>query len=159
MLRRKLAASRHLSRSLHQEHARNEAILAQLKSMLTETNLSDSDANFAFLSSTVASHSFSGQQPLTTNTNFTLSQLPALKSLMADLRKKTTLLKEGENNLITAKDERREERREYIEQRTKSHLERSGHGAENDSIPMYGKQVDSIELEALEKVAGMFHPP
>jgi len=157
-LRRKLAASRHVSRALTSECNRNEAILSQLRNMLNPNSKDESQPNLSFLTSSLAQQPFSGQQPLTTNTKFALSQLPALKSTLVDLKAKLAALKDVQLSMDSAKDELKEERRQYIEQRTKAHLERNGQAAA-ESGPFSGKQTDVAEVEALEKAASIFNPP
>jgi len=157
-LRRKLAVSRHVSRALTSEYSRNEATLSQLRAMLDPKSEDTLRPNLSFLTSIVSQQSFSGQQPLTTNTKFALSQLPALKSSLVDLKAKLATLKDVQLTTDSAKDELKEERRQYIEQRTKSHLERNGQAA-SDSGPFSGKQTDAAEVEALEKAANIFNPP
>ena len=95
--------------------------------------------------------------PLTTNTTFILSQLPALKALLEQLRPKlTTLSKSAENIEI---DQKRAERLEYIDSRTKLHLERNGElggsAGEGHGV-IKGRRVDGEEVKALESVVGMF---
>lgn len=158
-LRRKLASSRHVSRALTTEHSRNEAVLSQLRSMLNSKSEDDSLPNLSFLTSSSAQQVFSGHQPLTTNTKFALSQLPALKSTLVDLKDKLASLKDVQLTMDTAKDELKEERRQYIEQRTKSHLARNGQTAAAESGPLSGKQTDTAGVEALEKAASIFNPP
>ena len=97
-------------------------------------------------------------RPLTTNTNFAVSQLPALRALLADLRPKLAALKVANMSNESAKDELREERRGYIEQRTRSHLVRNGGTLQNNSAALPGKRVDAEEVQALEKVASFFDP-
>lgn len=159
LLRQKLAASRHVSRALTTEHSRNEVILGQLRDLVNTKAENGSAVNLSFMNSTVTQQPFSGQQPLTTNTKFALSQLPAMKTTLIELKAKLASLKEVHLSTDTAKDELREERRQYIEQRTKTHLERHGHSASAESGPLSGKQTDTAEVEALEKAAGMFNPP
>ena len=158
LLRRKLAASRQLSRNLISEHGRNEATLHQLRAMLSPKPEDTSQPHLSFLSSTVLQQSFSGQQALTTNTKFAMSQLPALKTTLFDLRARLATLGNVHLTMDSAKDELKEERRQYIEQRTRSHLERNGKFIA-DSGPLSGKSTDSSEIEALEKAASMFNPP
>jgi kinetochore protein Mis12/MTW1 len=133
---------------LFEEQSRNEAILGQLRGIAND--------KLSFLSQTGAT----GQQSLTTNANFAMSQLPALRSLVAELRPKLMALKDarGDTHLATAKDEVREERRGYIEQRTKAHLERDGSVTADDAAMVLGKHVDAEEVQALEKVSTMFEP-
>ena len=119
-------------------------------------NSTDTTNNLSFLAAATPL----GQQTLTTNTNFALSQLPALRGLLSELRPKLAALREAKGILQadTAKDELRGERREYIEQRTRSHLERNGQTAGEDSAMVSGKRVDPEEVQALEKVASIFEP-
>ena len=159
LLRRKLAASRTVTKGLSAEHNRNEAILAQLRPMVNLKAEDESLPSFSFLTGTVSEQPFSGQQPLTTNTKFALSQLPALRSTLTELKTKLTTLKEVQLGFSTAKDEMREDRRQYIEQRTRSHMNRNGQASLADSRPLAGKQVDAAEVEALEKTTSMFNPP
>lgn len=58
----------------------------------------------------------------------------------------------------TAKDEVREERRGYIEQRIQSHLQRNGEDTHGDSSMVPGVRVDPEEVSALERVAATFEP-
>ena len=100
--------------------------------------------------------SSSNKQALTINTNFALSQLPALRSLLADLRPKIASLQSAAAEIDLAKAERREERREYIDQRAEIHLQRHGEGASVSDPAISGKRVEPEEVEALEKVVGIF---
>lgn len=160
-LRRKLAASRTVSRTLLEEHNRNEALLNQLRRLVGHAQ--DGANNLSFLTTSPAAQSLQvtqnpGQQSLTTNTNFVISQLPALRSLLADLRPKLSALKASSagRGLDSAKDENREERRGYIEQRTRAHLERNGLKPDESSALVSGKRMDPEEVQALETVASIF---
>lgn len=169
LLRRKAAASHHVTTSLLAESSRNEAIIAQLKG-LTAPRLqsepavahADKQPNLSFLNSSPWSRASNisteqpTQQPLTTNTTFTLSQLPALRALLADLRPKLASLQSADYGLKTARDERRQERRDYIEQRTRMHLERNALAHADNAMSVNGRKVDPEEVEALEKVASIF---
>ena len=154
LLRRKLAASRTVSRALLEEQIRNEALLQQLRGIVTNSQSTSNSLSFLTTSPPTA------QQTLTTNTTFALSQVPALQSLLAELRPKLAALKDsrGALELNTAKDELREERRGYIEQRTRTHLERVGQNAMEGTAMIPGKRVDPEEVQAMEKVAAVFEP-
>lgn len=70
-----------------------------------------------------------GDTPLSTNAAFVLSQLPALKSLLAELKPQERLLVEGEKadpNIAEVQGEKswRKQRVEYIETQTRRHLEK-----------------------------------
>ena len=100
------------------------------------------------------SASNSSKKPLTTNTKFALSQLPALRALLAELRPKLASLQNATMNIHDAKAARREERREYIEQRAKLHLEKSAGSVSVDQrAGVAGRNMALEEVEALEEVA------
>ncbi|KIW70068.1 hypothetical protein, variant [Phialophora macrospora] len=150
LLRTKLAAGRNASRALLKEYNRNQAIIQQLRSLLGQTQTTPD--NLSFLTNGAQA------QSLTTNTHFAVSQLPALKALLAELRPKLAALKHTSINVDSAKDELKEERRGYIEQRTRSHLHRNGEDLQEESAAVSGKRVESEEVQALEKVAAIFDP-
>lgn len=158
LLRRKVTASRNVSRLLTTEHNRNEAMLIQLRAMLDPKSEDDSIPNVSFLAGVSPQQPFPGQQPLTTNTKFALSQIPALKTTLIELKTKLATLQDVQLTADSVKDERREERRSYIEQRTKLHIEKNNQTA-SSSGPLSGKQADTAEVEALEKAANLFNPP
>lgn len=155
--RRKLAASRLLSRQLMQEQARNEAVLQQLRA------LSDLETagNLAFLTQSPAARALevsADGQSLTTTGTFTASQLPALRTVLAELRPKLSALKELGTGLGTAKAEVQQERRDYIEQRTRAHIERYGGSTADDAAALPAKPLDTDEIKAMEKAAQIFNP-
>ena len=169
LLRRKVAASRHVTTSLLAESSQDEAIIRQLKALTSPTSpnepavtQADKQPNLSFLNSSPSSRAFNistgqpTQQALTTNTTFTLSQLPALKAILAELRPKLASLQSAGHSLNSARDERRQERRDYIEQRTRAHLKRNGRAHADNAMSVNGRKVDPEEVEALEKVSSMF---
>jgi kinetochore protein Mis12/MTW1 len=161
MLRNKLAACRDVSRALQKEHARNEAALRQLRSMVAPS--SDGNNNLSFLTNATTTQPLyttqkADGQPLTTNTNFAVSQLPALKALLSDLRPRLAALHGASTNIGTAKDEVREERRGYIEQRIQSHLARNGTNPQVNSAAFLGTGADPEEIQAMEIAASTFDP-
>lgn len=168
LLRRKVVESQRLRNYLHTEASRNEAVIAQLKGLLTQSNgdavqpSQSSQHDFSFLTSTTSakvlnvSTSSTAQQPITTNTKFALSQLPALRALLADLRPRLASLQTPRTVIDGVRAERREERREYIEQRAKMHLQRHADSSSANRLPAAGKRVEVDEVEALEKVAEIF---
>lgn len=165
-MRRKLLESQRLRSYLLAEASRNEAIIAQLKGLMGQGNAHEaadpsqtSQDNLSFLTSTTSataldvSTSGFAQQPLTTNTKFALSQLPALRSLLADLRPRLASLQSSSTEIDGARAERTVERRKYIEQRAQLHLQRHGQGSAIINTGVSGKRVEPEEVEALEKVA------
>lgn len=157
LLRKKVMASRSVSRLLTAEHDRNEIVLSQLKAMLDSTSEDATVPSLSFLAESSAQGVFTGQQPLTTNTQFALSQLPTLKATLADLKFKLATLQGVEPITDSIKDERREERRGYIENRTRMYIEKNDTKG-SGSGPVSGKQTDPAEVQALEKAANLFNP-
>lgn len=168
MLRRKVTESQRLRRYLLAEASRNEAVIEQLKGLITGGRAREvprlskpSERDLSFLTSSASAKALNisatgfSQQPITTNTRFALSQLPALRSLLADLRPRLAELQTSATRVESVREERMEERREYIEQRARLHLQRHGEGNLLNNLPIAGKRVEPEEIEALEKVADM----
>jgi kinetochore protein Mis12/MTW1 len=151
-LRRRLQASQKLNAVLESEKAHNEALLRRLKSLLgvdgdaTKTeedqqNAMDQDGAaaatskpFSFLRDRGGLEESGGEQPITTTTEFTLSQLQSLRALSGSLRKLLPELSvpgdedtdaasaETGKELVTPTSWRRE-RAEYIESSSRKYLE------------------------------------
>ncbi|KAF1986307.1 Mis12-domain-containing protein [Aulographum hederae CBS 113979] len=196
-LRRKLQETRKLQTALLTEQARNEALLSQLRSVLspsgtvepkTEHTSSSPDRNasaapppgaFSFLTSIPAAQTLglkpilstttttsantnpsqSSQGPLAQNTAFALSQLPALRTLLATLRPALTSL--PSKRLCDGDDAgggAERERREYIETQTMRILERRGIDVKAGvgAVEGMGRRVGIEEVGALEGVVGAF---
>lgn len=119
---------------------------------------------FAFLTDNPSAKALgvgsSSHAPLTTNVNFALSQMPALRSLLADLRPKLHTLPAAARKVDW--DSAREERKLYIETRTRRHLERT-RGLELDEQGRVrdgewagvGRRVQAEEVAAMEGVVQM----
>jgi kinetochore protein Mis12/MTW1 len=93
--------------------------------------------------------------PLTTNTTFILSQLPALQATLERLRPKLASL--PASAVEVESKSKRDERKEYIESRIRIHLERAGQLAMGDdgNPVVAGRRIDISEAHALENVANM----
>ena len=101
---------------------------------------------------------------LTTNATFVASQLPALRAALALLRPKLSSLPSSLGNVDW--DTKSEERRRYVEEQTKKHLERvqgidleqrggsRDRGGGNDGL---GRRIPSEQVEALEGFVGDMH--
>lgn len=182
-LRKKLQETKKLNRALKQESVRNDAIISQLRSVLSTVKGTDGvtsakqegdaeapaipankDLDLSFLTESPAAQqlrvgaatgSNTKHTPLTTNTTFILSQLPALQALLKHLRPKLATLPKSAD--MTEADTKRDERKEYIESRIRLHLERTGQlGVGSDGNPVVaGRKIDISEAQALEAVAGM----
>ncbi|MCJ1479099.1 hypothetical protein MMC13_007783 [Lambiella insularis] len=120
-LRRKLQETQKLNLALEHEHAGNAALLSQLRSLVGEaasTKKEEADTKppalssgpFNFLSSHMAGIP---SRPLTTSAQFTAAQLPALRSLVAELRPKLASLPSASKTVDWESDA--EQRREYID--------------------------------------------
>ncbi|KAJ5682949.1 hypothetical protein N7462_006114 [Penicillium macrosclerotiorum] len=174
--RKKLLETRKLNRSLKEECARNEAVISQLKSILSAVEDSGTDGptaasttprkplDLSFLTSSPAARQLrvgvdtgtnTKHAPLTTNTTFILSQLPALQATLEQLRPKLSSLPNSINEAEVKS--KRDERKEYIESRIRLHLERAGQLATGDggNPVVAGRRIDIAEAHALENVANM----
>ncbi|POR32216.1 Kinetochore-associated protein MTW1 [Tolypocladium paradoxum] len=178
-LRRRLQASQKLHVALEAEKARNDALLRRLRGML---GMRDPDVKaeaegtepspFGFLRDKGNLEEGGTEQPITTTTEFTLSQLQALRSLSTSLR--TILSDLGPADAANAEGDEdddgkqpaegkkswRRERAEYIEASSRKYLERSGglelgpRGEVRDGEWQGGgRGLTRGEVEGLEKVA------
>lgn len=138
-------------------------MLEQLRDMtnsVAEAHVKAS-SSFAFLSDTPFISAFnisanSQQQPLTTNTNFALSQLPALKAILAELRPKLAELQATGLGHSGAREQMKAERKAYIDHRTREHADRNGHTSGGNAGLIAGRDIEESELQAMEKVANLF---
>lgn len=142
-LRRRLQASQKLNAVLEAEKARNDALLKTLRSLLgvvpdaTKTEEKES-SNGESGGSSAAAHPFTflrdrggleesgGQQPITTTTEFTLSQLQALRALSGSLRELLPGLGDAsvtDAEAASASASWRRDRAEYIETSSRKYLE------------------------------------
>jgi kinetochore protein Mis12/MTW1 len=177
-LRRRLHASQKLHVALEAERARNDALLRNLKAALGIRNANDDtvkqeegdeEANkqqerlLGFLREKGTLEQGGTNKPITTTTEFTLSQLHSLRSLSESLR---TLLPElgadGKDDTEAPGKSWRRERAEYIEGASRKYLERSGSlelGPQGDvrdgEWQGGGRSLSKGEVEGLETVASM----
>ncbi|PWY95332.1 MIND kinetochore complex component Mtw1 [Aspergillus sclerotioniger CBS 115572] len=172
--RKKLHETKKLNRALKQESARNEAAIDQLRSIITKTQAAkqenevtpngQKDLDLSFLTSSlpaqqlrvgVTAGSNTQHTPITTNTTFILSQLPALHALLKELRPKLATLPQSGEKMET--ESKADARQEYIESRVRLHLERAGQlavGSDGNTV-VAGRKIDITEAQALEAVTGM----
>jgi kinetochore protein Mis12/MTW1 len=154
-----------VSKALASEQARNTAMLEQLRGMTTSVAEAQTKASssFAFLSGAPSTSTFnvsanSQQQPLTINTNFALSQLPALKSILTELRPKLAKLQATGLGHSGAREEMKTERKAYIGRRTIEHADRNGHTSGENAGLIAGRDIEESEVQAMEKLANIFGP-
>ncbi|KAM0513550.1 hypothetical protein ACHAPE_007814 [Trichoderma viride] len=191
-LRRRLQASQKLNAVLESEKAHNEALLRRLRSLLgvdtdaTKTeedqqNAMDQDGAtaatttkpFSFLRDRGGLEESGGEQPITTTSEFTLSQLQSLRALSGSLRKLLPELSvpgDDDDAAASATTEKepvtptswRRERAEYIESSSRKYLETVA-GLElgprgelrDGEWQGEGRGLNKGEVEGLEKVAAL----
>jgi len=181
--RLKLREMMKLQTLLLQEKRRNEATLRSIQSLLGQTPLisakpsetkiepgteSDVDTRsndvFSFLQNKGTLKSDREGNNLTTSTDFALSNLPSLKSIIEDLQPRLDALQAANGEQEgDAKSEWRKERAAFVEKETRRHLtdvrglELGEQGSVRDGEWQgEGRKVGMEEVEALERVVGLF---
>lgn len=184
-LRRRLHASQKLNVALEAERARNDALLRKLRGVLgvkqgvkteggdAEEDRADGSA-FGFLRDKGDLETGGTDKPITTTTEFTLSQLQALRSLSTSLR---TILPDlgpttaaaddddhtrAETSGLGGKKTWRRERVEYVEAASRKYLE-NARGLELGALGEVrdgewqgeGRKIPRGEVEGLEQVVSM----
>ncbi|EWG49813.1 hypothetical protein FVEG_09200 [Fusarium verticillioides 7600] len=176
-LRRRLHASQRLHTALESERARNDALLGKLRSVLGvvpgnvkaeegQAQAPDGSA-FGFLRDKASLEAAGADKPIATTTEFTLSQLQALRALSTSLR---TLLPDlGPTDADTSMEDAssssrtwRRERVEYVEGASRKYLE-SARGLElgdqgevrDGEWQGEGRKITRSDVEGLEQVAAM----
>lgn len=170
--RKKLRETQKLHSLLLAETAKNEATIAELKSLLLtprpnqepDTEAQETYPAFAFLQN---KGDITGDvsHPVTTTASFAISQLPALKSLFENLKPRLDELANGNGKQgLLGEEEKtwRKERLEFIEKETKRHLE-NVRGLELGEMGEVrdgewqgkGRKLGKGEVEDLERVVGM----
>lgn len=151
VLRRKLQETKQLNLALRTTHAQNAAILSALTSLFSPTRTNKSTdietsctPSFKFLNTDKLARSASSN-PLTVHSEFAVSNLPALRTLVDELRPKLENLRRG--SVKVDWESSREDRRAYIEGRVRKIL---GEGAEGEEVG--GTRVGLEEAVGLEKV-------
>ncbi|MCJ1320060.1 hypothetical protein MMC15_005397 [Xylographa vitiligo] len=155
-LRRKLQETSKLNLALEHEHARNTALLSQLHSLVgqpspptAEDDTSSplpSSAPLSFLAPHMAG---APSHPLSTSAQFTVSQLPALRALVAELRPKLASLPSAAERIDW--DGGNEQRREYIDGVVRRVVREHGVGEESGGRDA-GRTVAGEEVRDLEGV-------
>jgi kinetochore protein Mis12/MTW1 len=158
--RRKVQETAKLNAMLKAEEARNQAVIAQLQSLVggqpsttSQAPGADAAANpspFSFL--TTSPHTSTTTQPLSQNLQYAIAQLPALRVLLAQL--KTSL-----SSLPAARQVRLDEnsmeakRRGYINAQSRRAMENRGVdvGGQGSEVGR-GRRVAAEEVQGLESV-------
>ena len=146
--RRKLQETTKLNAMLKAEEARNTAMLSRLQSVLgTHTS------QFTFLTSSSYVSKNSTSEPLHQNVQYALSQLPALRQLLPQLKESLQTLPNArqahnDENSVEGK------RRQYLETQSRRALERKGIDPEDPSKAAagVGRRIGRDEVEGMEAV-------
>lgn len=163
MQRRKFHETRKLNAMLKTEEVRNAAVLEQLRSLMRADGKTPDmqDSPFAFLASQGGQslgRTTSASQPLSQNVQYAVSQLPALRQHLAQLKEALHILPSARARIgdVDEDDEVSEEtkRQRYIEGQSRRALERRGMdsvvgGAEDLKL---GRRVGREEVEGMEAV-------
>ncbi|RDA92596.1 hypothetical protein CP533_0932 [Ophiocordyceps camponoti-saundersi (nom. inval.)] len=189
-LRRRLHASQRLNAALEKERLRNDDLLRRMHALLGEKKPSSEDADdiaseeeeeegeikaeeaiFAHLLKTPTPLTDAGSDhPITTTTEFALSQLPALRSLSSTLQSLIPNLraededgkeedgKEAANSAAQGDSSWRSQRTEYVEASSRKCVERVGHHRDNDDEgsdwhAQAGPRLAAGDVETLEGIA------
>jgi kinetochore protein Mis12/MTW1 len=171
MQMRKLRETQKLHSLLLSERAKNEATIASLRGLLSNTvrkkepeEGQETYPAFAFLQN---KGDLTGDvsHPVTTTTSFALSQLPALKSLSENLGPRLRGLENGggKEGLVGEEEKSfRRERLEFIEKETRRHMENvrglelGEQGEVRDGEWQgEGRKLGKGEVDDLERVVGM----
>jgi kinetochore protein Mis12/MTW1 len=169
--RRKLRETQKLHALLLAETAKNEATIASLRSLLLNQGLKKEEEEgqatypaFAFLRNK-GDVTGDVSHPISTTTSFALSQLPALKALLQNLKPRLDELANGngKDGLVGEEEKSwRRERLEFVEKETRRHLE-NVRGLELGEMGEVrdgewqgeGRKLGKGEVEDLERVVGM----
>ncbi|KAL8980201.1 MAG: hypothetical protein Q9205_004655 [Flavoplaca limonia] len=169
-LRRKVQETRKLNLALRNRRANNAATIQQLHSILSTTTQTNSEtspstdpsSSLGFLTSDPSAtklglsltqqrrpkqDSARAQGPLSERTQFFISQLPALRQALEELKPRLKTLPEKIGDVDW--ESRREERRAYIEGRVRKIVGENGRGDE-----VGGVKVGREEVRDLESVVG-----
>jgi kinetochore protein Mis12/MTW1 len=157
--RRKVQETAKLNAMLKAEEARNQAVIAQLQSLVggqpsTAQQAPGADAAkpspFSFL--TTSPHTSTTTQPLSQNLQYAIAQLPALRELLAQLKTSLSSLPAArqvrlDENSVEAK------RRGYINAQSRRAMEKRGVDVGGDhSEAGRGRRVAAEEVQGLESV-------
>lgn len=172
MQRRKLRETQKLHALLLAETQKNNATIAALKGLLgvkgqkkeEDPEVEETYPVFGFLKDK-GELSGDGKHPVTTTASFTISQLPALKALLENLRPRLeTLANGGGKGGLVGEEEKswRKERLEFVEKEARRHLE-NVRGLELGEMGEVrdgewqgeGRKLGKQEVEDLERVVGM----
>ena len=159
--RRKVQETAKLNAMLKAEEARNQAVIAQLRTLTgqpsatsQQTSQSSEAAPSPFSFLTTSPHTSNTAQPLSQNLQYAIAQLPALRELLAQLKASLSSLPAArqvrqDENSVEAK------RRGYINAQSRRALEKRGvdvSGQSGAAVAGAGRRVAAEEVQGLESV-------
>lgn len=175
-LRRRLHASQRLHTALESERTRNDALLNKLRSLLgvvpdvkTEEGQATPEpaldgSAFGFLREKASLQNAGTDKPITTTTEFTLSQLQSLRALSTSLRTLLPDLGPADEDVSVDHGPRtwRRERVDYVESASRKYLE-TARGLElgeqgevrDGEWQGEGRKITRGDVESLEQIASM----
>lgn len=171
-LRRKLQETEKLHAGLRAEQARNDVLLERLRTLVPTSPSQSAQALFAapiksegrhepslsFLTATPSASTLGLStkpqvESLAQNTQFALSQLPALKALLAHLRPRLASL--PQSSLPGARNKSEEARQAYIGSQSRKAMERRGIDVSGNAAAEagdLGRRMGTDEIRALEGI-------
>lgn len=152
--RRKLHETAKLNTMLRAEEARNAAVIAQLQRLLgASTDHSDQPSPFAILAPTLHTGNPARSQQLRQSTQAAMSQLPAVRELLAQLKESLQVIP---NTRIVREnpDSTDAKRRRYIDSQSRRAISRKGLGPDNGEgmLATSGRKIGRDEVEGMEAV-------
>ncbi|KXT04566.1 hypothetical protein AC578_8706 [Pseudocercospora eumusae] len=153
--RRKLHETAKLNTLLKAEEAKNAAVLQQLSALIgaePDKEDAESSAPLGFLN---AAQKGAQTQHLTQDTQYALSQLPALRQLLEKLKDAMQSLPASRQSKYADEDGPEARRRRYLESQSRRALERTGIDPDSSGGASLaaGRKMGRDELEGIESVA------
>jgi len=150
--RRKLQETVKLNAMLKAEEARNEAVLGRLRGVMREDG-----APFAFLTASNHLSTQSDSQPLTQKVQYALSQLPALRQLLSQLRSSLPHIPNATRQARGDQDGAEAKRREYLDSQSRRAVRRRDvevpdEGPRKTQASLGGRRIGRDEVEGMEAV-------
>lgn len=156
MQRQRLNETAKLNTLLKAEEAKNAAILEQLSGLIGAEAKADGAENasspFAFLN---AGAGTAKSQQITQDTQYAISQIPALQRLLAQLKDAMQTIPNTRNVRLDDDESIEGRRRRYLTHQSRRALERKGIDVDSSAGASLatGRRMGKDELEGIEKVA------
>lgn len=154
MQRRKLVETRKLNAMLKSEEARNAAVLEQLGALVGSGKNEGEASPFGFL--TAENSTATGTRPLGQNVQYAVTQLPALREMLGQLKESLHTLPNARHTPLS--DESKEaKRRDYLDTQSRRAMVRRGievtdGTAQATAAASTGRRIGREEVEGMEAV-------